>query len=89
MRVCANMPKACPAHTNDAEVNLDNYREQQLAQANSQETPTGEPTVGDVVQDVSTAALQALLKQVDVASNLYSVYVCVSLWFPSPLVVFR
>ena len=84
------MPTVCPGQTNDAEVNLKNYREQQLALAADEKSFDDiKDDVSEKVEDALSTVLTTILFQVDIASNFYSVYSCLALFFPTPLEVFR
>jgi len=90
LRICMTMPTVCPAHTDDAAVNLQNYREAQLAlAADVDSVDEVDDEIYDTVEDTLSATLTVILYQLDIASNIYSVYSCVALFFPTPLVVFR
>lgn len=43
----------------------------------------------NVASDTALLVLKTLLNQLDLASIAYVFYQCVSLWFPSPLILFR
>ena len=92
LRLCITSPLACPAHTNDAVINPDNYSELQLNATNSGEPsvePPTRPKLSDAAKEQARTGLLLLLYQIDVASNLYALYVFISLFFPHPLLVFR
>ncbi|KAI2497304.1 hypothetical protein MHU86_17177 [Fragilaria crotonensis] len=89
-RICLRSPWLV-LHTRMMTINPDNYNEAQL-----NATDVGEPSINPTRSKLSDASKQAakagimlLLYQVDVASNIYSVYVIVALFFPTPLRVFR
>ena len=91
LRICISSPLACPAHTNDDMINPDNYNEAQLNVTDVGEPTieTGRPKLSDEVKERGRTGILLLLYQVDVASNIYSIYVLVALFFPSPLRVIR
>ncbi len=85
-------PVVCPPHSNDADnENTKNYRLKQLqklAEEKAQEFTMNEFDQEDF-QQRSTIIVGDLLKQINIAGTLYSLYVCVGLFFPSPLRLFR
>jgi len=96
LRVCASSAQACPGHTNDARVNLRNYREGQLNELDNPPEPEIDQPEADLqaelsqeAQDAAVNAATRLLEQADLAGNIYSIYSVVALYFPTPLLVFR
>ena len=89
--VCITTPFPCPSHTvDDAQAVEQDYRRAQLERQHEIEDikfevyePSDETNsnVGNVVDKV--------LFQIDVAGSLYVVYTALSLFFPSPLQLFR
>lgn len=68
LRLCMSMPTVCPAQTDDAEVNLQNYREQQLALAADVDSVDDvDDEVYDTIEDTLSDTLTTILYQVDVA----------------------
>ena len=43
----------------------------------------------EFLEQKSSEVLKKILKQIDIAGTLYSIYVCIALFFPSPLRLFR
>jgi hypothetical protein len=76
-----------------AQVNVQNYRAQQMQYAaERQEVQMNEHEEPDITGDISSGAVEAFntfKHRVDVAANVYSIYACLALFFPSPLDVFR
>ena len=70
-----------------------NYRANQLQFARQQqELEMKNQTFPNSAQGVSTKAQETfstILKQIDLGSNIYAVYACLSLFFPSAIDVFR
>lgn len=90
LRICMTMPTVCPSQTNDAQVNLQNYREAQLALADDVNSVDElDDEVYDTIEDTLSDTLATILYQLDVGSNIYSLYACAALFFPTPLIVFR
>jgi hypothetical protein len=90
LRICIKSPIACPGHTKDDEYNPNNYKEAQLSALNN-DTNSEKPAnpLNDKYRDSAKRGAKLILFQVDVASNLYAIYSILSLFNPSPLVVFR
>jgi hypothetical protein len=66
---------------------LDHAAEMQQVEMEAQEYPhiAADEDIGAGVAETFTK----ILGQVDLASNIYSVYACISLYFPAPLDAFR
>lgn len=83
----------CGTVSNDAVVNVENYRAEQLEYAADQvDAALDDIEYPDVSGSISTDAAETfttLLYQFDVASNVYAIYSCLALFFPAPLEAFR
>ena len=70
-----------------------NYRVQQLNTASDlQATDIGKQKFPNSAQDINTKVPETfttIMNQIDLASNLYAVYALLSLFFPSPIYIFR
>ncbi len=99
-RVCINalscnateeVPIVCPPHSNDADVvDTDNYRLKQLKNLAQQELQEDTDKFDkDDLRRRSAEFVDDMLKQINTAGTLYSIYVCLGLFFPSPLRLFR
>lgn len=93
-RICVDIPRACPKHTQDEEQELQDYRQVQLRTAEEERDREFEDSTFpvDVPEELILAGestAQKILFQVDVASSLYVAYSILSLIFPAPLVLFR
>lgn len=87
------VPIPCPPHTYDSEVaDVTNYRIEQRKRIEREEIKiTSDVTEDDLnnIQDNSAILIKKLLKQIDIAGTFYSVYVCIALFFPTPLRLYR
>ena len=70
-----------------------NYRVQQLKYAQEQQKlkmkEQNFPNSAEGISSKATETFSTLLQQIDLASNIYAVYACLSLYFPAPVDVFR
>lgn len=87
------LPITCGAHTFDAEIEAqENYRAKQR-ETRDQEEFTIESIVSEEdlgnLQDDSADLIKTVLRQIDIAGTLYSIYICVALFFPTPLILYR
>jgi hypothetical protein len=95
--VCIDVPRACPKHTIDEQVNIEDYRWKQLDSAEVRRSNLTDlrrhtiDTLETLETSESTAAetTRKIMFQVDVASYIYIAYSCLALFFPSPLILFR
>lgn len=88
-----NSPITCPSHTYDAESkDLQDYRTEQRKRSDQEEiTIKSDVSKEDLdrLQDSTAGLVKKLLRQIDIAGTLYSVYICVALFFPTPLQLYR
>ena len=90
------MRLACPSHTIEQEREVEDYRRTQLersqelkdAQEEQEEQPD-ELNVDEQLKNSVGEIVDKLMYQIDVASAIYVGYVAISLFFPTPLKVFR
>lgn len=90
--VCIGVPYPCPQHTADEEEVLDDYRAHQFqfAEARRVNLTNSFPTsIPENIASPATQTAEKIMFQVEVASYLYIGYQCLSLFFPSPLILFR
>jgi hypothetical protein len=91
---CPKIPVPCPDFSKYDELSniVKDYAQMQLQNALSQTVKVASPTVGLIKAEVSekyTEFLKLLLKQLEIASFIYVGYVCLTLFFPSPMIVFK
>ncbi len=86
-----DLPTSCPPHTYDSEVeDLKNYRMAQFKRRDlDQAEQRNQTQVLGYWEEKSAEILKRVLKQIDIAGYLYSVYICIALFFPTPLQLFR
>ena len=102
-QVCIEVPYPCPSHSADLDETLDSlynsnmtdYRFQQYQFAEQRRrtnlnlTGSFPTSVASKYASPATQTAEKVMWQVEVASYLYIAYQCLSLFFPSPLILFR
>jgi hypothetical protein len=96
--VCTPVPVKCPDHTLDYdEQDLTDYRTVQLEiaaarterQAAERFRNATESEEAQQAKDTVVTLFLELMRRVDIAGNLYIFYVCLALFFPTPVVLLR
>ena len=93
---CVTVAVACPRQTDDEEATLNNYRATQMEIVNEKiQDKTGvdfSEEFTDAAEDaygVASRLVTKLLHQVDVAGTVYIFYACLTIFFPSPVILNR
>ena len=95
--LCKTITLDVPCHTlnsgqaQQASSTLDDQREEERDIANQDVTIQSDADTDDLnhLQNKAAKILSTLLKQINIAGIIYSVYVVVALYFPTPLTLFR
>ena len=94
--ICTTIEVDVPCHTlnnkdEDALSSLDKYREEEREISDENVTIESDADPDDLkhLQNKSAKILTTLLKQINIAGVIYSVYVVIALYFPIPLKLFR